>query len=919
MKASFLKELWRRLQWFIHRAEFDRDMEEEMRHHLALKAEEQGDADAARRQFGNITSLKEKSRAIWTWTFAEQLAQDVRYASRAMWANKLFTSLAIVSLALGIGANTAVYSFMDAILIRAMPVKHPEQLVILNWRAGKGGSEVVQDHTGSSYTEPGGGETSPNYPYRAYGFLRENNHVLSTLFGYANAGRLNLVIDGQAELGDSQYVSGDYFSGLGVGAAAGRLIGPEDDRPSAPPVVTISYNFWQQRYGASRDVIGRTVLINGKPFTICGVSAPEFFGVEPQNAPVLFIPIQDIPLVDLRPYITAQTLFISEHSYWIEMMGRLGPGVTLQQAQAELAAQFHQWVSQTAKTEKERSTLPKLWLQEGKSGVDSLRRQYSKSLFVLMTAVSLILAIACANLANLLLARAASRRREIAVRLSLGAGRLRIIRQLLTESVLLSLCGGLLAIFVALAGIRSLTLLLGNGNPNFTLRADLDWRVLAFTFAVTVAAGLLFGTAPAIQATRVDVAPSLKEARISDIGRKRFGFRLSASNLLVTFQIAVSLLLVTAAGLFVRTLQNLHSVNLGFNSDKLLVFNLNALQAGYKDATLTTFYAELQRRFALIPGVRSATLTELPLVANSSDSTRVTIPGLPVDAAKPLGTSYARVGPRFFETMQIPILAGRAIDERDNANAPVTVVVNEVFVKKYFAGLWPIGRHFQFGGRAFAVDVEIVGVARTARYNSLTREIPPVVYLSYLQAPKTRPVQHAYFVLRTTGDPLALANTVRRIVHEVGPQVPIANMTTESKIIDQTIVNQRIFADLCTGFGLLALIMACVGLYATQAYAVTRRTSEIGIRMALGAERRRIIWMVLREVLVLSSAGVLIGLCAFWQTTTVLESFLFGLKAHDAASFEAAAAILLLCAILAAYAPARRASRIDPMVALRHE
>lgn len=914
-----MRGLWRRLQWFIHRAEFDREIEEEMHHHLDLKAEEQGDATVARRQFGNVTLLKEKSRAMWTWTFVEQLAQDIRYSLRTMAARKLFTALAILSLALGIGANTAIYSFMDAILLRAMPVRHPEQLVILNWRAKKGGAEVVHDHWGSSYNEQGS-EVSPNFPYRAYEFLRQNNHVLSALFGYANTGRLNLIINGQAELGDGQYISGNYFSGLGVGPAAGRLIGPEDDRLGAPPVVDISYNFWQQRFGGRSDAIGQTITLNGRPFTICGVSAPEFFGVEPQNSPVLFIPVRDLGLVDLNPFQTAQGLFTHDDSYWIEMMGRLRPGVTQQQAEAELAAQFHQWVSQTAKTEKERSTLPKLWLQEGKSGVDALRRRYSKPLFILMTAVGLILAIACANLANLLLARAASRRREIAVRLSLGAGRLRIIRQLLTESVLLSLCGALVGTSVAVAGIRSLTLLLGNGNPNFTLRAELDWRVLAFTLAVTIAAGLLFGIAPAIQATRVDVSPSLKEARIGDTaGRKRFGFRLNASHMLVAFQIAISLPLVAAAGLFMRTLENLHSVDLGFNSDKLLVFNLNAAQAGYKDVALTNFYAELQRRFTLIPGVRSATLTEVPLVADSTSSTSVTIPGTSVDAAKSLRTSYARVAPHFFDTMQIPIVAGRALDERDRASAPAAVVVNEIFVKKYLADRWPIGRHFRFGGNAMGSDVEVVGVARTARYNSLTNEIPPVVYLSYMQAPKQRPVQHAYFILRTAGDPLALANTVRRIVHEVGPQVPVANVTTESKIIDQTIVNQRTFADLCACFGVLALIMACVGVYATQAYAVTRRTSEIGIRMALGAERRRIIWMIVQEVLVLSSVGVMIGLCAVWETTTLLASFLFGLKAHDAATLEIAAAILMICAVLAGYAPARRASRIDPMLALRHE
>lgn len=914
-----MRELWRRLRWFAHRAEFERELEEEMRHHLALKAEDTGNATFANRQFGNVTLLKERSRTMWTWMFAEQMLQDIRFAWRAMLANKLFTALAIVSLALGIGANTAIYSFMDAILIRAMPVMHPEQLAILNWSNTKESPAVVHDFDGSWYGEPGRGMTSPNYPYPAYEFLRTNNHVFSSLFGYAEAGRLNLVINGQAQLGRGQYVSGNYFSGLGIGSAAGRLIAPDDDRPGAPQVVTIAYDFWQKDFGGNADAVGKTILVNGKPFVIAGVAPPEFYGVEPQSVPVVFIPIGDLPIVNTNRDFDPKKAFANGNAYWIEMMGRLKPGITLAQAQTETAAQFQQWVTSTATTAKERATLPKLWLEEGKSGVDALRREYSKALYTLMVMVALILAIACANLANLLLARATARRREIAVRLSLGAGRLRVIRQLLTESVLLSLFGGLLGVFVAANGVRFLTLLLANGNPNFTLRAQLDWRVLAFTLLTTIAAGLLFGVAPAIQATKVDVTPALKETRASAAtARKRyFGVRVGASHVLVVAQIAISLVLVAAAGLFVRTLENLHSVDVGFNRDKLLVFDMDAAQAGYKDAAIPGLYGELRRRFALIPGVRSATVMDTALIANSTSTTDVKIPG--VADGQHASTSHIRIGPDFFQTLQIPLLAGRPIEETDRQGVSSAAVVNEVFAKKFFPGQWPIGRRFALSAVRTGTDFEIVGVARNARYSSLKNETPPIVYTSYLQTPKTWPFQHAYFELRTAGDPLALAETVRRIVHGFAPQVPVANITTQSKIIDQTIVHERTFAGLCACFGGLALLMACVGLYATQAYAVTRRTSEIGIRMALGAERGGVIWMVVREVLVMSAVGVLIGLAAVWQTTTLLQSFLFGLKAHDAVTFEFAAGILLLSAVLAGYGPARRAARIDPMVALRHE
>jgi macrolide transport system ATP-binding/permease protein len=914
-----MKELWRRLRWMAHRDQFERELDEEMRHHLALKAEEQGSSEAARRQFGNVSLLKENSRSMWTWTFVEQFGQDIRYGLRAMNANRLFTAMAAVSLALGIGANTAIYSFMDAIMIRALPVQHPEQLVIVNWRA-KVYPAVANSHSGSSYSEPGGGTTSPNYPYHAYEFLREHNSKFSTLFGYAGAGRLNLSVDGQAELGEATFVTGGYFEGLGVKPAAGRLIGPIDDKPGAVPVVTLAYSFWQRRFGGSPDAVGKYITINDTPFLIAGVSAPEFFGVRPASPPQVFIPVHNLGLVLINTYRDNDTRFTDDHFYWIEVMGRLKPGVTLAQAQSEAAWQFQQWVNATARNEKDRTTLPSLWLQEGGSGVDSLRRQYSKPLFILMTMVALILAIACANIANLLLARAATRRREMAVRLSLGAGRLRIMRQLLTESVLLSLCGCLLGIFVAALGIRSLTALLANGRDNFTLRAQLDWRVLLFSLVVALVTGFLFGLAPAIKGTRVDITPALKEARASDprARKRRFGMPFGLSHVLIVSQIATSLLLVAAAGLFVRTLANLQAVDVGFNRDNVLLFNLNAAQVGYKDDALKSFYSELHRRFSAIPGVRNATMTDMPLVANWTSTTHVKIPGDTKAEGDEASTKLTQIGPKFFETMEIPILVGRPIDQRDRKGTQVTAVVNEVFAKKYFPGISPVGRHFSLGGSG-GIDTEVVGVAKTARYNSLTSEVPPVVYLSYLQSTKNPPLVQMFFEIRTVGDPLALANTVRRIVHEAGPRVPVAEVTTQARQIDETIVQERTFADLCTCFGILALVMACVGLYGTMAYSVARRTSEIGIRMALGAARRRIVWMVLREVLLVSGVGLAVGSIAVWQTTQFLKSFLFGLKPNDPLTLGAAAAVLIASAIAAGYVPARRASRIDPMKALRQE
>jgi macrolide transport system ATP-binding/permease protein len=854
-----------------------------------------------------------------TWHFWEPLAQDVRYAFRGIAGNKLVTGMAILSLALGIGANTAIYSFMDGVMLRALPVQHSEQLVILNWRA-KSDAPVVHSHWGSNYDEPGGGTISPNFPYPAFELLREHNDVLSSLFGHAGGGRLNLVIDGNAELASGQYVTGAYFSGLGVPPAAGRLIDPDDDRPGAPPIAVISNEYCHTRFGSDPSVVGKQIQINGTSFTIAGVSAPEFYGVSPDSKPSVFLPMANVGLSHPQD---SQGMFRDGTYYWVELMGRLKNGVSLKQAQAQLAGPFHGFVESTATKDRERADLPSLWIQEGGSGVDSLRRQYSRPLWILMAMVGLILAVACFNIANLLLARAASRCREIALRLSLGAGRFRIVRQMMTESVVLAILSGIGGIGVAAFCIRFLLLLLTNGNDNFTVNVGLDWRVLSFTLLIAIVSGIFFGLAPALQSIRVDITPALKETRASESHGKarRFGLRFGLSQALVVGQIGISLLLVVAAGLFVRTITNLHSVNLGFNAENILIFNLDATQAGYQDASLKQFYKELEQRFQAIPGVRSATSSDMPLVGGWSSGTSITIPGIPQPPEGQRGpnTSYAQVGSTFFETMEIPIVAGRAIDKRDVEGAAVAAVVNQVFAEKYFHGQNPVGRHFALGGKANATDVEIVGIARTARYSSLKREIPPVAYIPWIQAPKSRRLREMVFELRATGDPLALTKTVRQIVHEIGPQVPVADITTQSRRIDQTISQERIFAQLCACFGVLALLMACVGLYGTMAYAVARRTGEIGIRMALGATRGRVVRMVLREVAILSAFGLLLGIVAAYQTTVFLKSFLFGVKPNDPFAIGASVAILIACALIAGYLPAFRASRIDPAAALRNE
>lgn len=908
---------WRFWRW----KQRDTDLDDEIAHDLAADAEERvgsgvprAEADlASRRDFGNVSLLKEDLRDIWIWASLQCLAQDIRYGWRTLRSNLLFTSMAVVSLALGIGANTAIYSVMDAVMLRALPVKNAGELAILNWRTKNADPEIVHSHNGAKYPAPGGGAESPDFPWQAYELFRNNNKSFSTLFAYKDAGRLNLIVNGQAETGPVEFVSGNFFSGLGINPAAGRLLTESDNLAASSQVAVISYEYWRKRFDADPSAIGQTIKLDNSPFTIAGVAAPEFYGVSAGSAPLVYIPMFN--RLALVGGAEGKTMFV-DHSYWVDIMGRLRPGVTLARAEAELSGPFHQYVLASAANARERIDLPALWVQEGGSGVDSLRRKVSEPLLVLMTMVALILAIACANIANLLLSRSAARRREIAVRLSLGASRLRVLRQLLTESLMLSLPGGVLGLGVAAVGIHFLLWLLSGGDDDIHLQAGIDWRIMAFTMCVALATGIVFGIAPAIQATRVNITPALKETRASSPRRR--GRFIGLGQLLVIAQITLSLLLVLGATLFVRTLANLNSVEVGFNPEHLLTFSLDARQAGYKDAQLRTLYAHLAEQFRALPGVRAATMSDMPLVANWTSSVGLYVPGIPKDEGRGgPGTSLVMVGPMFFETLQLPVILGRAINAHDIDGAPFAAVVNQTFVKKYFPNQNPIGR--QFGINSEVANITIVGVAKDARYSSLKYEIPPVTYLSYFQNALKGTPGNAIFELRTSADPLTLAQTVRKIVHAAAPQVPVTAMLTQTQIIDGTIAQERTFADLCTAFAVLALVIAGVGLYGTMAYAVSRRTNEIGIRMALGAKRRRIIAMVLREALALAVAGLAIGLITDWSTQSVIKSFLFGVRAADPVTVMWASGILFAVLILAGYAPARRASRIEPLSALRHE
>jgi predicted permease len=905
----------RKLTWLFQRRRREADLEAELAFHLEEEAAEAQTAGlapaearlAARRDLGNVTATAERTRAAWSWRWLEELAQDLRYAARAMAAAPAFTALAMLSLALGIGANTAIFSFMDAILLRSLPVADPQSLVILRTHMHAAEFHGSDRHDGAYFDSTG--FKYPIFAYPVFDLFRQDDRFFSTVFAYQGAGTLDVAVHGHAELATGEYVTGDYFHGLGVPAAAGRLIAPDDDRSGAPPAVVVTSSFAQARLGGTAAAPGQSIRVNNLPFTVIGVAPPEFFGADPEASPALYFPLHANLIVDsANPARPPSKRYADPNFEWLNIMARLRPGVTAPAAEAVLRPVFYNWLIAN-NTKRNRANLPVLLVEAGAQGLDSLRHRFSRPLYLLMTLVALVLALACANIANLLLARSAARRREIAVRLSIGAGRLRLVRQLLTESVLLALAGGAAGVAVAIWSVRFITLLLSDGRSDFTLRADLNWHVLAAAVALSLLTGLVFGLAPALQATQVDLTAGLKHSRTGE-PRSRSLFRVGLGRVLVVSQIAIALLILVAAGLFVRTLSNLESINLGFNRQDILIFSLNARRAGHEPAEIVPFYERLRDQFAAIPGVRAAALSDTALFGMGFSGT------MAGDGTEPLhSTGIVSVGRDFFLVTQVPILLGRPLDAHDRAGV---AVVDERFARAVFGSANPIGRTVHLPLEQGKPAVEVVGVAGDIRYGRLKGEPEPVLYLPFAQ-PVFGPVNEAVFQLRTAGNPLNYVRAIRAIVRQADPNLPLADVKTQSALFDETISQEITFARLSTALALLAVVIAAVGLYGTVSYNVARRTSEIGIRMALGAQRRLVVWNVIREVLWMAVAGIAVSLPVAYLSSKLVESFLYGLKRNDPAALSLAAGLLLCAALLAGFIPARRASRIDPATALRHE
>jgi len=835
----------------------------------------------------------------------EAALTDLRYGLRLLARTPGFTAVAVLSLALGIGANTAIFTLIDAVMLRTLPVANPERLVSLR----------IAEPSEHRFPRWMDGNSDTAFPYPAYQQMRARNQVLSDLFAFKPLGRLNAQVNGVAELARGQLVTPDYFRSLGVRIALGRDFAEDDDRVAAEPVAIVSYAYWQRRFGADPSVTGRRIVINGVSFTVIGVTMPEFFGLQPGANVDLSVPFAVQARVLPNMSENGVSMFSAADRWWIELMGRLKPGVTEEQARANLDVIFRQSIIAGLSAKGDAAQIiPAIQVEPGGHGLAGLRNQFSKPLFILMTVVGVVLLIACANIANLLLARAAGRQKEIGVRLSMGATRGRLIRQLLMESLLLSSLGALAGLAFAYWGSTILVTMMQRGNTPILLDLRPNLTVLLFTATVCLFTGLLFGLAPAIRAARVDLAPVLKQSA-SNLGSGHQRMRLTRT--LVVSQIGLSVVLLFGAGLFVRTLVNLEMQNLGFSRDNLLLFRIAPREAGYKGARYVNLCREIQGRVAVLPGVQSATSSLHLLLSGSMRGLSIAVPGYSPAPKENMSVQVLPVGTGFLSTMGITLLQGRDLTARDDENAPKVGLINQTMARRYWRGRNPVGQHCKMG----KLDLEIVGVVPDAKYNSLRRETAPVIYHPYVQDIDSMPQMH--FEVRTAADAKALIPAVRQVVRSIDSGLPLFDVSTQTQQIDELLFEERLFAKLTGFFGALALTLVCVGLYGVMSYAVARRTSEIGIRMALGAQRGNILSMVLREVLLLVGIGVALGIAGSFVTARLADAtvsgLLYGLKIDDVSVIVFAAAMLIAVATLAGLVPARRASHVDPLVALRYE
>jgi predicted permease len=919
---------------FVRARKHENDANEELQFHLENQIEQNRAAgmspDEARRQalitFGGVAQTRESLREVHRGRFLEALAQDVRYGWRMLRKSPGFTVVSVLTLALGIGANTAIFSLIDAVVFRSMPIQDPKGLLVFRWQANHGPESHGYMSFGECEDKDNAAHPSGcSLPLPFFKEVQARTDVFEHLAAFTAWQQVDMSGNGPARMVRNEYVSGDFFPTLGVRAHQGRLLTANDDSLEAPAVAVLNYGFWQSAFGGAPSAIGKTIRLNGLPFTIIGVTEPRFDALTLANKFDLWVPLAKRPSLIPRWKPRRDEM----DSFWLIVIARVKAGTPVTQAQAAVSLMFRDAMLHRDKPIFKPEYEPGIRLASAAAELGGSQESTLSPLYVMMLCVGVVLLIACANVAGLLLARSAGRQREMAVRLALGASRGRIILQLLTESVLLSASGGVLGLLVAMWGARALLAMVAAGSwnpPGFS--AELDWRVLGFTAGVSLLTGIVFGLAPALRGSDIGLTSSLKSGEgglaIGSQGRRR----VTSGGILVAVQMALAIIVLVTAGLLVRTLSNLKNADTGFNTHGLLLFGVDPRLAGYKGPQVDDLYRNLQEKFAALPGVSSASYSWVPLLTGGRSTTSFHRPGTPVDSKEQVDADVLPVGPGFFATLHIPMLTGHDFTPADfaaaaansdgkSSGAPTPVIVNQAFLQKYFPGVEPLGQHF---GDAISTEpsepndpgYRIVGVVGNAKYDRMRREIMPSFYRPNIGG-------DAFFELRTAGDPSAMIPGVRNIVRQENDDLALFRISTQAEAIDRQLLSERMTAQLSSFFGVLALVLACLGLYGLLSYEVTRRTREIGIRMAIGAQPQNVIKLVLGKAMVLTAGGAAVGIAASAGVTRLLTSVLYGVRAGDPATLLMVAALLALVALIASYIPARRATRVDPLVALRYE
>jgi predicted permease len=906
-----ISDLRIRLRSLFCRASVDREVDDELRFHMDQQADKYMRAGMSREEalrrvrleFGGIDQVREDCHDARGVSFLESLAQDLRYGLRMLAKSPAFTAVIVLTLALGIGANTAIFTLVDAVMLRSLPVRDPQQLVVAQWSA----RQLPRNGT-SSFGDCARREENAttlvgcSLSYPMFQEIQKQKSVFESAMAFAGPYEMDLSGNGAAAMVQGQVVSGSYFQTLGVYPALGRTLVPDDEKPGAVSVAVLDYAYWQRAFGGSPAVIGRTIHLNHAAFTIVGVTEPGFTRLTPGKGADLWIPITQASILG-RNYTQPAA---SDHS-WLVVVGRLQPGVSRTQAAAAIESIFLNGTLRGAKPEWTQADNPHLSLLPAQQALKGIRSAYGKPLLLLMAAVGLVLLIACANVAGLMLARATAREREMAVRLAMGAARRRVIRQLLTESILLSFIGAALGALLAPLGVAGLAVFFSD-NAYFPLQLDLhlDLRVLFFTLGIAVLTGVGFGLAPAFRGSRTSVTSHLK-GNTTTAGTHH-GRSLGLGSALVILQVALSMVVLTGAGLLLRTLGNLRGIDPGFDTRNLMLFAIDPQLAGYDDKQILNLYANLQRKIAALPGVTTVSYANGALLDGGVSSRDVHVEGRTDKNSVEVQT--LSVGPEYFQTMKIPLLEGRLLDQTDIA-AGKHVLVNRTFVQKLVSGRDALGLHFG-GDNPEDPQWEIVGVVGDTKYPSLRRADAPMAFVPLASG-------WATFEVRTAVPPTELMPAVRSVVNGVDANLPIVRMRTQSDAIDRLLFSERLVARLFGLFAALGVMLACIGLYGLLSYEVERRTREIGIRTALGAQRRDLWSMVVGQGLVLVFAGAVAGCGVALVMTRLLVSLLYGVRPGDPLTFVLMSGLLLAVGVVACTLPARRATQVDPMAALRCE